>query len=167
MKVWRPVAAAISKKLVITAAATLMAGAVAGMSCRSSALPPVFEGRHFSGRGDIEYLKLLEFSRRLFAPDPEFQNLTMLYQPDWNGLVEGPTWNAWWIQNSYGTAFSAMPFLEEPFVTFLQNAQALWFDQMGDGKRRGRPNNEVAPDGSPATAPGPAGPSTNKVTARR
>jgi hypothetical protein len=133
---------------------TLLIGSVA-TSCRSAARPPAFDGRHFSGRGDVEYLKLLEFSRRLFAPDPEFQNLAMLYQPSWNGLVEGPTWDAWWIQNSYGTAYSAMPFLEEPFVTFLQNAQALWFDQMGDGRRRGRPNNEVAPDGSLCDCAGP------------
>ncbi|OGD18644.1 MAG: hypothetical protein A2W03_08605 [Candidatus Aminicenantes bacterium RBG_16_63_16] len=133
----------------------LVTAAAAATGCRSSAHQPAFEGRHFSGRGDVEYLELLEFSRRLFAPDPEFQNLAMLYQPDWNGLVEGPTWNAWWIQNSYGTAYSAMPFLEEPFVTFLQNAQALWFDQMGDGKRRGRPNDEVAPDGSLCDCAGP------------
>jgi hypothetical protein len=139
---------------VIAVAVSMIIGAVAG-ACRPSAQPPAFDGRHFSGRGDVEYLKLLEFSRRLFAPDPEFQNLAMLYQPDWNGLVEGPTWNAWWIQNSYGTAYSAMPFLEEPFVTFLQNAQALWFDQMGDGRRRGRPNDEVAPDGSLCDCAGP------------
>lgn len=139
-------AAAISMTLVL---------AVVTISCRPAAYPPAFEGRHFSGRGDVEYLKLLEFSRRLFAPDPEFQNFSMLYQPDWNGLVEGPTWNAWWIQNSYGTAYGSLPFLEEPFVTFLQNSQALWFDQMGDGKRRGRPNNEVAPDGSLCDCAGP------------
>ncbi len=133
----------------------VFAAAVAATSCRSSVRPPEFDGRHFSGRGDVEYLKLLEFSRRLFSPDPEFQNLAMLYQPAWNGLVEGPTWDAWWIQNSYGTAYGMLPFLEEPFVTFLQNAQALWFDQMGDGKRRGRPNNEVAPDGSLCDCAGP------------
>jgi hypothetical protein len=138
------------------AAALLIAAATIMTACRSAApRRPAFEGRHFGGRGDVEYLKLLEFSRRLFVPDPEFQNLAMLYQPDWNGLVEGPTWNAWWIQNSYGTAYSALPFLEEPFVTFLQNAQALWFDQMGDGRRRGRPNNEVAPDGSLCDCAGP------------
>jgi hypothetical protein len=136
------------------AVAALIVGAAA-WGCRPGAKTPEFDGRHFSGRGDVEYLKLLDFSRRLFAPDPEFQNLAMLYQPAWNGLVEGPTWDAWWIQNSYGTAYSAMPFLEEPFVTFLQNAQALWFDQMGDGKRRGRPNDEVAPDGSLCDCAGP------------
>ena len=156
MKARKPVAVAIIGRLVIAAAAfTLMAGAFIATSCRPSVRPLEFEGRHFSGRGDVEYLKLLEFSRRLFTPDPEFQNLAMLYQPVWNGLVEGPTWDAWWIQNSYGTAYSALPFLEEPFATFLQNAQALWFDQMGDDRRRGRPNDEVAPDGSLCDCAGP------------
>jgi hypothetical protein len=73
----------------------------------------------------------------------------MLYLPSWNGLVEGPTWDAWWIQNSYGPTYGVLPFLPEPFVTFLQNSQDLWFDQMGDGRRVGAapPFNWVAPDG--------------------
>jgi hypothetical protein len=108
-----------------------------------------FEGRFFRGEGDVDYLLLLETARSMFAPDPNLQNLAMLYMPAWNGLVEGPTWDAWWIQNSYGTTYSALPFLQEPFVTFLQNSQDLWFDQMGDGKRVGAepPFNWVAPDG--------------------
>lgn len=60
-----------------------------------------FVGRHFAGEGDADYLQLLDTARRMFEPDPEFQNLSMLYMPAWNGLVEGPTWDAWWIQNSY------------------------------------------------------------------
>src|SRR3974390_268733 len=108
-----------------------------------------FEGKHYRGRGDVEYLRLLETARRMFEPDPELQNLSMLYMPSWNGLVEGPTWDAWWIQNSYGTTYTILPFLREPFTTFLQNAQDLWFDQMGDGKRVGGapPFDWVAPDG--------------------
>ncbi len=107
-----------------------------------------FRGRHYQGRGDVTLLNLLEVARRMFEPDPQYENLSMLYTPDWNGLVEGPKWNAWWIQNSYGTTYCALPFLEEPFLTFLQNSQDLWFDQMGDGKRTGGPRDEVAPDGS-------------------
>jgi len=108
-----------------------------------------FEGKHYSGRGDVEYLRLLETARRMFEPDPELQNLAMLYEPKWNGLVEGPTWDAWWIQNSYGTTYAILPLLGEPFITFLQNAQDLWFDQIGDGKRVGAkpPFDWVAPDG--------------------
>ena len=72
----------------------------------------------------------------------------MLYTPAWNGLVEGPTWDAWWIQNSYGTTYCALPSGRSPSPTFLQNSQDLWFDQMGDGKRQGgEPDKWVAPDG--------------------
>ncbi len=110
-----------------------------------------FEGKHYRGRGDVEYLKLLDTARRMFEPDPEFQNISMLYTPLWDGLVEGPTWNAWWIQNSYGTSYCALPFYQEPFVTFLQKSQDLWFDQMGDGRRAGCPGTPAiswtAPDG--------------------
>jgi hypothetical protein len=109
-----------------------------------------FEGRHYRGAGDVEYLRLLETARRMFEPDPELQNLAMLYITNWNGLVEGPTWDAWWIQNSYGTTYAILPLLREPFLTFLQNSQDLWFDQMGNGQRIGAPPpfNWVAPDGA-------------------
>jgi hypothetical protein len=93
-----------------------------------------FDGRFFSGEGDVEYLQLLDTARRMYQADPEFQNMAMLYTPQWNGLVEGPTWGAWWVQNSYGPTYCALPFYEEPFVTFLQDSQDLWFDKMGDGK---------------------------------
>jgi hypothetical protein len=110
-----------------------------------------FEGKHYRGRGDVEYLQLLDISRRMFEPDPEFQNVSMLYTRHWDGLVEGPTWDMWWIQNSYGTTYCALPFYQEPFITFLQNSQDLWFDQMGDGRRAGCPRSPriswVAPDG--------------------
>ena len=117
----------------------------------NAAEPHCFAGKHFRGCGDIEHVRLLDTARRMFEPDPELQNLSMLYTPEWNGLVEGPTWNMWWIQNSYGTTYAALPFLQEPFLRFLQNSQDLWFDQMGDGKRHGCPgqprDNWVAPDG--------------------
>ena len=120
-----------------------------GELCAKPADAARFEGKHYRGRGDKEYLQLLETARRMFEPDPELQNLSMLYEPKWNGLVEGPTWDAWWIQNSYGTTYSILPLLREPFVTFLQNSQDLWFNQMGDGKRVGAtaPFDWVAPDG--------------------
>jgi len=87
----------------------------------------------------------------------------MLYTPAWNGFVEGPTWGAWWIQNSYGTTYCALPLLQEPHVTFLQNAQDLWFSQMGDGQRAGA-NNWVAPDGASATRHPRVGFTTSRVT---
>jgi hypothetical protein len=70
----------------------------------------------------------------------------MLYTPVWNGFVEGPTWGAWWIQNSYGPTYCALPFFLEPYTTFVQNAQDLWFNLMGDGRRKGD-RGYVAPDG--------------------
>lgn len=111
-----------------------------------------FDGKHFRGRGDVEYIQLLDIARRLFEPDPEFPNMSMLYLPRWNGLVEAfQTWQAWYLQDSYGTTYCALPFYQEPFLRFLQNSQDLWFDQMGDGKRQGCPSkpriNWVAPDG--------------------
>ncbi len=114
-----------------------------------------FDGKYYRGEGDPDYLQLLDLSRRMFDPDPEFQNMPMLYMPDWNGFVEGPTWGAWWIQNSYGTTYCALPFYVEPYISFLQNAQDLWFSQMGDGKRKGM-KDWVAPDGClcDAAAPG-------------
>ena len=80
--------------------------------------------------------------------------MPMLYTPAWNGFVEGPTWGAWWIQNSYGPTYCALPFWQEPYVTFVQNSQELWFSQMGDGKRAGG-QNWVAPDGCLCDAASP------------
>lgn len=113
-----------------------------------------FEGKYFRGEGDTEYLQLLDIARRMFAPDPEFQNVSMLYTPAWNGFVEGPTWGAWWIQNSYGPTYCASPFYVEPYITFLMNAHDLWFDQMGDGQRKGA-KDWVAPDGCLCDAASP------------
>ena len=114
-----------------TTSVILLSSALALHSLNAAAR---FDGRFFAGEGDVEYLQLLDNARRMYQADPEFQNMAMLYMPQWNGLVEGPTWSAWWVQNSYGPTYCALPFYEEPFVTFLQNSQDLWFDKMGDGK---------------------------------
>ena len=105
-----------------------------------------FVGRFYSGKGDVEYLKLLDYAARSFHPDAEYQSLAMLYEPSWNGIVEGDPWDAWWIQNSYGTTLCALPFLEEPYVSWIQNSQDLWFRVQGDGKTADT-NKYVAPDG--------------------
>lgn len=113
-----------------------------------------FSGTYFAGKGDAEYLKLLDTAYSLFYPSPERQDIGMLYAPAWNGFVEGPTWGAWWIQNSYGTTLAALPFFQEPYTTFLQNAQDLWFAQMGDGHHKGF-KDWVAPDGQLCDAASP------------
>lgn len=120
----------------------------------------IFNGRHFEGQGDLEYLQLLDIARRMFEPDPEYQNLTMLYTASWNGFVEGPRWGMWWIQNSYGPTFCCLPFLREPYITFLQNSQDCWFDNIGDGKtiefnRRGTKHG-IVPDGQLCDAATPS-----------
>jgi len=115
---------------------TMVLAAFGFFSCAAIFAADRFDGRFYSGEGDLEYLQLLETAQRMFTPDPELQNIAMFYMPAWNGLVEGPTWDAWWIQNSYGTTYCALPFYHEPLATFLQNSQDLWFDQMGDGKTR-------------------------------
>ncbi|MFH0760247.1 MAG: hypothetical protein V2A67_01935 [Bacteroidota bacterium] len=125
--------------------ASLPAGAQHSVSGKNGAADE-FTGTHYRGRGDIEYLGLLETARRFFDPDPVLPNMSMLYSASLNSLVEGPTWDAWWIQNSYGTTYCALPFFQEPYLTFLQNAQDFWFDQMGDGKRIGAQDWQ-APDG--------------------
>jgi len=63
--------------------------------------------------------------------------------------------------------YAILPLLREPFLTFLQNSQDLWFDQMGDGKRVGAepPLDWVAPDGCLCDArPAPAGSFTSRAT---
>jgi hypothetical protein len=123
---WPAHAASMAAALAaVLAAVSVLAAAPSGGS---------FDGKFYRGQGDVEYLELLDISRRMFDADPEFQNVAMLYTPAWNGFVEGPTWNAWWIQNSYGPTYCAMPFYGEPYWTFLQNADDLWFRFIGDGK---------------------------------
>ena len=131
----------------------------AGGPAAAESEAPTFEGRFFRGEGDVEYLRLLDEARRMFAPDPEFQNVAMLYTPSWNGLVEGPKWGMWWIQNSYGPSYCSMPFLTEPVVTFLGNSQAAWFDTMGDGKKtwKWRDHEWTVPDGQLCDAATPNG----------
>ena len=96
-----------------------------------------YKGRYCEGGGDVEFLQLIDRSFGFFHPTPENQNISMLYVPDHDVLCEGPAWGvAWWIQNSYGPTYCALPFLQEPWLTALQHSQDLWFNQQGDGKTK-------------------------------
>lgn len=116
------------------------------------------------GRVNVEFLRLIDESFAFFNPNPAVPNLTMVYQPEWDTFNEGAGWGAWWIQNSYGFSYSATPFLSEPWFSILQRSWDLFWDNQGDGKRKGlwggdQPNvlsQLVAPDGSlgDAAAPG-------------
>ena len=107
---------------------------------------PAFEGNYFAGSGDTEYLELLDKAFRMMHPDPELENLGMLYTKEWNGFVEGPTWDAWWIQNSFGPTYTMLPFMDKAYQSFVANSQDLWFSQMGDGMRAGG-NGYIGPKG--------------------
>jgi hypothetical protein len=103
-------------------------------SCVTADNQPRFEGKYYSGQGDVEYVELLDSARRMFDPDPYLPNIAMFYKPQWNGFVLSPNWGMWWVQNTYGTTYCALPFYMEPYTTYLQNAQDLWYKWMGDGK---------------------------------
>ncbi|MCX6922411.1 MAG: hypothetical protein NT154_04235, partial [Verrucomicrobia bacterium] len=99
--------------------------------------PTRHTGRYCSGLGDAGLLKLIDESFAFFHANPEVPNLTMLYQPDWDTFEEGAGWGAWWIQNSYGFSYAATPFLQEPWFSLQQRSYDLFWDNQGDGKRRG------------------------------
>ena len=122
-----------------------------------------YEGIYCSGTGDVDFLQLIDESFAFFHPNPVVPNLTMVYKPEWNTFSEGAAWDAWWIQNSYGFSYAATPFLQEPWKTILQNSWDLFWDNQGDGIRKGlwgdgKPNQLselIAPDGSLGDAAAP------------
>ena len=88
----------------------------------SSPLPSLSLPFTGSGTGDApEWLAALTTAFETWRPNPLLQDATQLYNPAWNAFVEGPTWGAWWTQNSYGPSFAALPFLQEPHLTWLNN----------------------------------------------
>lgn len=117
--------------------------------------PKTYEGKYCSGTGDTNFLRLIDESFAFFHPNPVVPNITMLYNSGWDTFTEGAAWNAWWIQNSYGFSYAATPFLQEPWISILQRSWDLFWDNQGDGKRKGlwgdgTPNQLselVAPDG--------------------
>jgi len=118
--------------------AVVMVHCALGIGQSSDDIHQQYEGAYFSGTGDTEYLSLLDSAYGMMQPNPWGENLSMLYTTDWNGFVEGPTWDAWWIQNSFGPTYTMLPFLNKAYQTFVRNAQALWFDHMGNGVRAGK-----------------------------
>lgn len=110
------------------------------------------------GGGDAdEWLAILDTARAQLAPNDTLQDITFLYNQVWNGLVEGPTWGAWWTQNSYGTTLGALPYAEEPLRSFIRNANWMWFEWIGNGTRVGLDDPNPAPDGCLCDAAEPSG----------
>ena len=114
-----------------------------------------YNGVYCSGTGDADFLRLIDESFAFFHPNPVVPNLTMIYNADWDTFTEGAGWGAWWIQNSYGFSYAVTPFLQEPWISILQRSWDLFWDNQGDGVRKGgwgdgtpnRLSELVAPDG--------------------
>ena len=128
----------------------------------SSTVTTSFSGTWFSGTflansDGEEWLTSLETARSQFSPNPFLQDISMLYNPLWNGFVEGPTWADWWTQNSYGTTLADLPWLEEPLRTWTLNANWMWFNWIGNGTRVGLDDPHPAPDGCLCDAANPQG----------
>eukprot|EP00656_Telonema_subtile_P052705 TRINITY_DN7418_c0_g1_i2.p1 TRINITY_DN7418_c0_g1~~TRINITY_DN7418_c0_g1_i2.p1 ORF type:complete len:421 (-),score=84.05 TRINITY_DN7418_c0_g1_i2:45-1307(-) len=92
------------------------------------------------GAGDPDFLELISYARRSLGELPgtssadwEYQTLPMLYSGAEDGLLEGPTWGAYWTQNSYGTAMTCLPFLEDVAFKGIRESQNWWFNNMADG----------------------------------
>ena len=116
----------------------LAASSLAAAGSRAAA---PFEGRFFSGSatGSGDELELLDTARRSLgepeggAADVEIQSMPMLYSGGEDGLLEGPTWGAYWTQNSYGTSMTTAPFLGDVALHGMRESQNWWFDNMADG----------------------------------
>jgi hypothetical protein len=114
-----------------------------------------YQGKYLNGVGDAAALQRIDQSFQFFHANPDVPNLTMLYQPGSNTFEEGAGWGAWWIQNSYGFALASTPFLQPCYRATLQNSLDLFWNNQGDGVRKGKwgtPGSTlyelVAPDGA-------------------
>ena len=101
-----------------------------------------YHGTHITGKGNADYLKLIDQSFAMLHATPDLPSLQMLYNPDMGGekdmLTEGFIWGGgWWIQNSYGFTLGAIPLVDELWQKRLQNAYDAFWNRIGDGKRSG------------------------------
>ena len=97
------------KKREISENAKMRLALLAAMAAQAHA----FSGEFVSGVGDERFVKLLDTARRQWSTtEAEYQSVLQLYRGDWDGLMEGPTWGAWWTQNSYGTTMTALPLMD-------------------------------------------------------
>lgn len=148
----KPLVTLASRSLAIVAVIgqlALAADAPAPKPATSTSGP--YEGRFCAGEGDVDFLRLIDESFAFFHPNAVVPNLTMLYHPEWDTFVEAGGWQGWWIQNSYGFSYAATPFLPEPWFSTLQRSWDLFWDNQGDGQRKGGwgggGESLVAPDG--------------------
>jgi len=104
---------------------------------------------HTSSSGATRsFLELLDTAIRQYSADEyEFQSVNQLYRGDWDGVMEGPTWGAWWTQNSFGPTMAGLPFMSD--VTYAAHFHSMrwWFAGIGDGDAQGLTREGPAPDG--------------------
>ncbi len=105
-----------------------------------------YRGRWVEGTGDAAALEAIDAAFESTQASARMACLPLLYKRDWDGFVEGPPWPCWWIQNSFGPSYALLPVLGEPYATWLEHSQALWFRLMGDGQRKDV-NGFQGPDG--------------------
>jgi hypothetical protein len=141
-----------TKPLMVLLAYVIILFAI-GCNTKDSRSENEYSGRWVSGSGDKEFLNLVDQAFESMQPSPQMANIALLYKRDWDGFVEATNWPCWWIQNSFGPSYSMMPFLQEPYATWLEHSQALWFRLMGDGKRINE-RGDMAPDGCLCDAAG-------------
>ena len=133
------------------------AAAVVLCCCALAALSDAaaFEGQFFSGQGDASFLGLLDVARRQWSStESTFQSAQMLYRGDWDAMVEGPTWDGWWTQNSYGPTLTALPFMDDFTIAATAHSYAFWFNSIGNGTRIGLDSaGDIRPGGAVLPAP--------------
>jgi hypothetical protein len=113
----------------------LLLGCLASNCARAGRL----QGSYFSGEGDAQFLQLLDTARLQWSSTGvEYQSVNQLYRGDWDGLMEGPTWGAWWTQNTYGPTMTALPFMEDATWAALSHSMAWWFNSIGNGTSLGK-----------------------------
>ena len=116
-----------------------------------------YRGKYIDGRGDNDWLLLIDRSCEMLHASENLPCLPMLYRSKNNMFSEGFIWDGWWIQNSYGFALGAVPFLPPHWRKVFANSYDAFWARMGDGKRSGRDDGEkdthaclnlTAPDGA-------------------
>eukprot|EP00052_Salpingoeca_macrocollata_P027203 m.257348 g.257348 ORF g.257348 m.257348 type:complete len:740 (-) comp22707_c0_seq3:50-2269(-) len=133
-------------------------GLVVGLLLAALQCAAAFEGQWIGGAGDESFLGLLDYSRSLWGEcadpssltmsvSPLFQTVPMLYSGSEDGLLEGPTWPAYWTQNSYGPTLGSLPFMPDLAFHAVRTSHSWWFNNMADG------TNPYGTDGSQGFAP--------------
>jgi hypothetical protein len=85
-----------------------------------------FDGQWISGVGDATFLGLLDVAARQHSTtETELQSVVQLYRGDWDGLMEGTGWGAWWTQNSFGPTYVRAFLLSHGLHLHLHQVPAL------------------------------------------